>query len=168
MSRRKSSKLNYSSRLVAVGVLLIGMLLGFVVNNLLQAKPASAKEIEQAKTDITKLYKGKTVDACWQVNKGANLAAEKYEITYRNLRVNKYANRAIITDCGENDTLLFKNKSGQWKQSSVGVMIFSRVNPEWQKACKIQDITVADDRVRPENSSIDADNLTMCKQISKQ
>jgi hypothetical protein len=134
----------------------------------MQSKPASAQEIEQAKNEIAELYKDKSVDACWTVNNGPNLAAEKYELTYRNIQINNQANRAIITDCGENSTLLAKNSVGEWVATNVNITNFNRINPTWQKECGIEDITVSDDAIRPENSSIDEMNLEECKQLNQQ
>lgn len=164
----KSSKSKSTNYVIGLVILLVGITIGYLANNLMQTHPASAQQIEQTKNEIAKLYKEKTVDACWTVNKGANLAGGKYEFTYRNLRLNKTLDRAIVTDCGEYDTLLYKNKSGQWVETSVNLVLGNRVNSVWQKACKIEDITVADDQVRPENSSIDDTNLQECNQISRQ
>jgi hypothetical protein len=164
--KKKQNNLNNINFAVALVLLLVGFSSGFLVNNLMVSKTASTQELEQAKTDIARLYKGKTVKACWEVNKGSNLAADKYELNYRNLRINKYADRAIISDCSDYDTLLYKNKSGQWVQTTVNLQIGNRVNPVWQKECGIEDITVADDMVRPENGSIDQMNLEECRQVN--
>lgn len=164
--KKKQTNLKNVNLIVAIVYLLIGFSAGFLVNNLMVSKTASTQEIEQAKTDIARLYKGKTVKACWEVNKGSSLAADKYELSYRNLRINKNANRAIISDCSDYDTLLYKNKSGQWVQTTVNLQIGNRVNPLWQKACGIEDITVADDTERPENGSIDEMNLEECTHLS--
>jgi hypothetical protein len=152
---------------VALVSLLVGFGVGYLVYHRPVAKLASAQDIERAKREITALYKGKTVDACWLVNDGANLAAEKYELTYRNLRINNHANRAIISDCSDSDTLLAKNKAGDWVQTSVNLQIGNRVNPTWQKACGIEDITVADEVIRSENSTIDQENLKVCEHLDQ-
>lgn len=94
-------------------------------------------------------------------------APDRYELTYRHLRLNKDANRAIISDCAGIDTLLAKNKSDQWVRTTVNLQISNRVNPVWQKECNIEDITIADDTVRPENNSIDEWNLEECKAIKR-
>lgn len=159
------TKLHY---VISMLIFLAGLGIGYTVNNLIQYNHASAQEIEQAKNEIAKLYEGKIVDSCAQVNTGEDNASEKYELTYRNLRVNAYANRAIISDCSDMDTLLYKNKSGEWLQSSVNLQIGNRASPDWQKECGIEGITVADDMIRPENSSIDEMNLEECKQINQQ
>jgi hypothetical protein len=165
---KKSNNLKNISYWLALAVLVAGFFIGYCANNLMQAKQASAQQMEQAKGEIASLYKDDTVDACWRVNEGGNLAAGKYELTYRNLRIKKQADLAIISDCSERDTLLFKSKSGQWTQTTVNLQIGNRVNPVWQKECGIEDITIADDQVRPENSSIDDMNLAECKQIKQQ
>ncbi len=165
---KRNKKLNQQNNaLIAAVFLTIGVAVGFLGANLFSPRVATTQEIEQAKTQIAKVYEGKTVDACWRVNDGSNLAADKYELNYRNLRINKFANRAIITDCGELDTLLAKNKSGEWAQTNVNLQLANRVNPTWQKECVIDDITVADDVVRPENSSIDEMNLEECKKLKQ-
>jgi hypothetical protein len=159
------NNLNYIFALI---ILIVGFTAGYFANNLTQTKPVSAQEIEQAKNEIAYLYKGKAVEACWRVNSGANLAAEKYELTYRNIQINNRANRAIITDCGENSTLLAKNGAGKWVVTNINITNFNRINPVWQKECGIEDITVADDVVRPENSSIDEMNHEECKLLNQQ
>lgn len=185
---KKSKKLSANQQrqditiITAALCLIIGLVVGLTVRSLISTDsgsssthdvPASVaganpEEIEGAKNQIAELYKGQLVEACWQVNHGENLAAGKYELTYRNLRINKYADRAIITDCSDSDTLLAKNQAGQWVKTDVNVQIGNRVNPTWQKECGIEDITVADDQVRPENSSIDATNLAECKRLNQQ
>lgn len=166
--KKKSNNQNYFNYLFALIILIVGFAVGYAANDPAPMKSATAKEIEQAKNQIADLYKDKTVDACWQVNDGPNLAVGRYELTYRNLRINKSANRAIITDCSDFDTLLAKDKSGEWIQTNVNLQIGNRVNPEWQKECGIEDITVADEVVRPENSSIDQMNLEECRQLNQQ
>lgn len=154
--------------LLAAIFLLVGLAIGYFGNNLFQTNTVSAQTIEQAKNEISDLYKDKAVDACWQVNNGDNLADGKYELTYRNIRINNQANRAIITDCGENSTLLAKNNTGNWIPTNVNLTVSGRLNPIWQKRCGIEDITVADDVVRPENQSIDEANLIECTKIQQQ
>lgn len=165
---KKNFSLNNASYAFMLVALLIGFSAGYVLNSLSQPKSASAQEIEQAKNEISALYKDKAVDACWRVNNGANLATGKYELTYRNITINNATNRAVITDCAENSTLLAKNSDGQWVETTVNITSFGRVNPTWQKECGIEDITVADDQVRPENISIDEMNLEECKQLNQQ
>jgi hypothetical protein len=82
-------------------------------------------------------------------------------------KVNQYANRAVIRGCNDDDTLLATDDTGQWQRTDVNIVLSSRQNPQWQKACYIDDITVADAKVRPENSSIDANNLHICKSLAK-
>lgn len=166
--KKKSNSQNNLNLLLAIVILIVGFAAGYFANNLMQPKPASAQEIEKAKNDISDLYKDKAVNACWTVNNDPNLGAEKYELTYRNIQINNQANRAIITDCSEISTLLAKNSAGKWVATTVNITNFNRINPVWQKECGIEDITVADDVVRPENSSIDEINLEECKQLNQQ
>lgn len=164
----KNKKTTYvNSVIVAIALLIVGFLIGFGTKSLSAPQQASAQEIEKAKNEIAALYKDKAVSSCWKVNQGADLASEKYELSYRNIRINRLANRAIITDCADYDTLLVKNKSGEWVQTNVNLMLFNRANPVWQKACQIEDITVADDTVRPENEGIDQLNLEECQQLNQ-
>lgn len=105
-------KTNYSKNnkyVFVLVILIIGFALGYFANSLMQPKPASAREVEQAKNEIAALYKNKAVESCWLVNDRVNLGADKYELTYRNIQINNTVNRAIITDCGESSTLLAKN-----------------------------------------------------------
>lgn len=146
-------------------LLLIGIGIGILVSPLFEPRTASSNDIENAKQAIISTLKENSVEACWRVNNGANLARGKFELTYRNIRINKLANRAIVTDCSNYDTLLAKNSAGEWVETTVNIMLDNRVNPEWQKECLIEDITVDDDTVRPENSSIDEMNLAECKQL---
>lgn len=165
--KKKTTKQNSLTYTVAVAILLVGFAAGYFAHSFAQTKPASAQKVEQAKSKIAKLFEGKTVDACWTVNKEENLGSGKYELTYRNLRINKYANRAIVSDCSDRDTLLYKNSSGEWTETTVNLQIGNRVSPTWQKECEIEDITVTDDTVRPENSSIDELNLKECKELKR-
>lgn len=151
--------------IASLALLLIGIGIGLLVSPLLEPRTASSNDIENAKQAIISTLKENSVEACWRVNNGANLAAGKFELTYRNIRINKLANRAIVTDCSNYDTLLAKNSAGEWVETTVNIMLDNRVNPEWQKECLVEDITVADDTVRPENSSIDEMNLAECKQL---
>ncbi len=171
---KKSNPTNDDKYPFALLILAIGLLAGYVVGNLMQTKNTvqtqattpAPQQIEQTKNDIAKLYKDKTVDACWKVNNGSSLGSGKYDVSYRYLRINEQLDRAIITDCGENDKLLYKNKAGQWAETNVNLTLNNRVNPLWQEVCKVQDITTADDQVRTENSSIDEVNLQECERIS--
>lgn len=81
---------------------------------------------------------------------------------------NKYGNRAVFRGCNDADVMLFKDDRGKWQRSDVNIVLSSRQNPEWQKACLIDDITKADTKVRPENSSIDAGNLEICETLAKE
>lgn len=82
--------------------------------------------------------------------------------------VNRYANRAVMRGCNDSDVLLAKDDAGKWQKTDVNIVLSSRQNPQWQKACLIDDITTADSKVRPENASIDAFNLESCERLAKQ
>ncbi|MGH7241759.1 MAG: hypothetical protein ACREGB_05675 [Candidatus Saccharimonadales bacterium] len=83
-------------------------------------------------------------------------------------RVNQYANRAVLRGCNNADVMLAKDDAGKWQKTDVNIVLSSRQNPQWQKACLIDDITPADTKVRPENNAIDAFNLQLCNQLAKQ
>jgi hypothetical protein len=83
-------------------------------------------------------------------------------------KVNQYANRAVIRGCNDGDSMLAKDDNGKWQRTDVNIILSSRQNPEWQKACLIDDITTAVSKVRPENRSIDAFNLQLCDSLSKE
>lgn len=82
--------------------------------------------------------------------------------------VNQYANRAVMRGCNDSDVLLAKDDAGKWRKTDVNIVLSSRQNPQWQKACYIDGITTADTKVRPENSAIDAFNLSLCDRLAKQ
>jgi hypothetical protein len=83
---------------------------------------------------------------------------------YQYLRVNIRNTRAVVRDCNGSDHLLARI-NGVWRTTSVNMALDARVNPTWQTTCDITDITRADDKIRPENRSIDADNLGLCKAL---
>ncbi len=127
---------------------------------------ATPQEKEQAKEDISELFADRRVDHCPHPDLPETRDnIDGYVVDYRYLRINKYGNRAIITSCNNTDTLLSKASNGSWIETSVSLTMNNRVNPVWQKECLIEDITVADDIARPENSSIDAFNLEGCKEL---
>lgn len=166
MKHKRSRQLWVITGVGIVG-LAVGIGIGFLVSSLTTERPASPSTIEVAKQQIAHPYQNDVVKACWQINNGEVLAAGKYQLDYRSLRFNRQLNRAIITDCSEHDTLLAKDTNGAWKPTRVNITLGNRVNAEWQKACLIEDMTVADDTVRPENSSIDAMNLELCQELPR-
>jgi hypothetical protein len=125
---------------------------------------ASAAELASARQDIVQKYKEENSTKCSDlsdpispVDRGA--VFEKY------LKVNKYANRAVARGCNDIDFMLYKDSSGLWQRSNVNISLDTRANPKWQEECYLQDITTADDVVRPENSSIDENNYNECHKI---
>lgn len=83
-------------------------------------------------------------------------------------KVNGYANRAVIRGCNDADTLLAKNDAGDWFRTDVKIMLSDRQDPQWQKACLIDDITTTDTKVRLKNTDVDANNLKVCDSLVKQ
>lgn len=125
---------------------------------------ASGDMLEQARQDIVKQYLAASSTACTNPSDPIQPQA-RAAVFYQYLRVNRYADRAVIRGCNDTDTLLAKTARG-WEQTSVNISLDLRANPAWQRACRITDITRADTVVRPENSSIDAFNLKECNYIA--
>lgn len=128
-----------------------------------QATPAyaSGTELEASRKAITDMYLSSTATGCSGL---ADPAKGPYiqSTFYKYLRVNIYNSRAVMRDCTGGDHLLARI-DGEWQMTNVNMALDARVNPRWQKACDITDITRADDRIRPENSSIDSTNYALCK-----
>jgi len=89
----------------------------------------------------------------------------RFVVFYKYLRVNRYGDGAVIRGCNNVDSLLAKNANGIWIKTAVNIALDVRVNPALQKACRVSDITSSDDKVRPENASVDATNLKLCEQL---
>lgn len=125
---------------------------------------ASGAVLEQARRDIAKEYLAASSTDCADASDPSK-PQDRVAVFYQYLRVNRYANRAVIRGCNNNDTLLAKTTQG-WERTSVNIALDLRANPSWQKACLITDITRADTVVRPENASIDGFNLKECNYIA--
>jgi hypothetical protein len=123
---------------------------------------ATYEEKAKAEADISDKFLAKSSLQCTDLSDPI-MPKERVAIFKQYLKVNAYANRAVIRGCNNVDNLLYKDKTGDWILSAVNITLDSRMNPEWQKACLIQDITRADSVVRPENKSIDTINLETCQ-----
>lgn len=128
---------------------------------------ATPREIEAAKNQIVlSVAEERLVGSCSEVSENYNLKMGKFVPNYRYIRINKHANRAIVTDCAERDELFAKTKDGIWEPTNINLELSNRANIKWLKECLIDDIVVADELIRPENSSIDSTNFEECKRIN--
>ena len=149
--------------LIALFVIAVGLLL--FVPHFKPLTLASQDEINQAHHDVIQHYFLKST-ICPATD---NLDhTDRVKAFNRYFKVNQYANRAVIRGCNDADQLLAKMDDGSWKPTDVNIRLDARQNPQWQKECLIDDITVADDKVRPENGSIDAFNLHTCNQLRRE
>ncbi len=162
MVKNKTQKFNrHQLTLITISVI-VGIIFGLLsCKNMPTATGASGAELEKARKDISKQYLAESSTKC-SGKDDPTKPTDRVEVFYKYLRVNKFGNRAVIRGCYDFDNLLYKNKSGEWVKTTVNMSLDTRVNPKWQKECLIEDITVADDVVRPENDSIDLLNFQEC------
>ena len=123
---------------------------------------ASQAEVAQAKQAITHAFLAASTKDC--VDPATNMPYDGTAYFNRYLQVNAYADRATIRACNSNGELLAK-LDGKWVATEVNLNLSARANPAWAKACWASDILTPDTVVRPENSSIDATNLTLCQAL---
>lgn len=143
-------------------ILAIGLLL--VIPHYKPLKLATTQEMQQAHQDIIMSYFVVNT-TCKQ---DTRTKTDRIKTFNKYFKVNQYANRAVFRGCNDTDQLLAKNDTGKWVKTTVNIVLSSRQDSLWQKACLIDDITTADSLVRPQNSSIDAHNLKVCDSLSKQ
>lgn len=155
-----------------VGYIVLGVLIGGIVgyfasqtdNHDARYELASQSEIKSAKAAISAKFKA---TECGDTTDAATISGRQ-EVFDQYLKVNSYANRAVIRGCDDADSLLAKDPiSGEWQLTNINVSLDRRTNPAWQAECLITDITTADDAVRPENTSIDAYNLVGCRKLQE-
>lgn len=155
------------SGLVQLGMLEGGLTILFLIGLFVMThhpKPpiATAEQLQRAHTLIVHQYVSEST-----VCKSDNVSSEvRVQLFEKYLRINKYANRAVIRGCNDGDSLLAKVKTGQWQRTDVNINIDLRANPKWQRACQIDDIIKADTVIRSENQSIDAENLAECQYLA--
>lgn len=125
---------------------------------------ATDQQIQDAHHDIIKAYFVANTTCKKDVEDKTTRVKEFNQF----FKVNQYANRAVIRGCNDGDFMLAKDDTGKWQRTDVNIILSSRQNPEWSKACLIDDITTADAKVRPENNSIDAFNLKLCDSLNKE
>ena len=166
MKKQKNKKIVDRTITLAVAAVL-SVILGFVVGLLWRSGLATPRQIEAAKNQVVlNIAEERIVGACPEGGDKVELKMGKIVPNYRNIKINKYANRAIVTDCAERDELFVKTQDGFWDPTNkVNLQLSNRANPVWLKECLIDDIVVADEIIRQENSSIDAMNLKECKRI---
>jgi hypothetical protein len=127
---------------------------------------ATGSQLEASRKAITEAYLFTSAGNCTSASTAdATKAAYQELMFYKYLRVNSHNDRAVIRDCVGVDHLLARI-DGKWKMTDVNMALDASANPKWQMACDIADITRADTKVRPENSSIDAANLKMCQGLA--
>lgn len=171
MSKKKVKKQNPIYKpillaLIAALLIAVGVFAGYLIPKS-STQPgfslASKSQIKEAKDQINNSFKKLAATDC--IDPEGTTSPKDREATFdKYLKVNKYANRAVIRGCNGVDALLYKNQStGAWEQSTVNVNLDARANPIWQKECLADDITVADDVARQENTSIDSHNLLVCR-----
>jgi hypothetical protein len=153
------SKLNTKT----ITTLVVGLVVGAGLT-LLAQQILIKSDIQKAKDAITAKYLWSNPLGCDETNPISH--NDQIKMFKKYLKVNSLVNRAVIRVCN-GDSLLAKKPDGKWVQTAVNMSLDTRVNPVWQKACLIQDITTADTVVRPENSSIDADNLKECQTLAQ-
>lgn len=155
--------------IIAAVIALISLMLGTVLGYS-QSKPttdpgyklASSKSIDSAKNDIRREF-ADTATICTREDDKNTIQTRK-DVFEKYLKVNRYANRAVIRGCSDTDSLLVKNSlSGKWEMTPVNIALDARANPVWQTECLIDDITKADAKIRQENNSIDTNNLVACR-----
>lgn len=161
--------------LVTMCVLLTGVVLGMGVAYLAWQKNdrdprytlASRSTLKAERTAIIERYKLVSSTQCDDATDSIPESARE-QVFDEYLKINKYGNRAVIRGCNDIDTLLAKHPiSGEWYATSINVSLDTRANPAWQIECLVDDITEADDVVRPENTSIDATNLVECRNLKE-
>lgn len=154
--------------IVGIGCFILGVVSSFIFFNLSKndLHLASTEEKVKAETEITDKYLRVSSTDCSDPSDPVK-PQDRVDVFKSYLKVNGYANRAVIRGCNDIDALLYKNKAGEWVLSTVNISLDSRANSKWQKECLIQDITRADIIERPENKSIDDTNYELCSQLPK-
>jgi hypothetical protein len=155
------------SGLVQLGMLEGGLTVLFLIGLFVvthHAKPplASAEQLQTARMQIIAQYEA-VATTCSNDNTTPEIRTQTFN---KYLRINRYGNRAVIRGCNDGDSLLAKVTSGSWQRTNVNISIDLRANPKWQRACLIDDIIKADTVIRPENQSIDAENLAECQYLA--
>ncbi len=156
-------------------VLGIGVIVGLLVGYYGSPKshidprftPASQAEIAKALADVTQQFEAKSSTECKDTTDPIK-PQDRVAVFKKYLKVNRFANRAVIRGCNDIDGLLAKGVDGKWFRTTVNVSLDKRAAKLWQAECLIDDITVADDKVRPENTTIDVFNLVYCRKLSEQ
>ncbi len=155
-----------SRYMLFVTLFVAGLFVGVLLGQMMRPRAATPREIENAKNQVMlHVADERLVGVCTE---GGRIEDRMGKIVpdYRHIRINSRANRAIVTDCAERDELFVKTRDGFWEPTSVELQLSDRANTMWLSACLIDDIVVADEIVRSENSAIDAANLEECQRIA--
>jgi hypothetical protein len=161
MARKKIAAKPAGWRAVVLGVcLFVGLSIGLITT--FKAGADEGRKAVPAIGNGTQLEASrKSIADAYLVNCSDPALTARF---YKYLRVNIRNTRAVVRDCNGGDHLLARI-NGVWRVTTVNMALDARVNPTWQRACDITDITRADDRTRPENRSIDANNLGLCNAL---
>lgn len=150
--------------LIALGVGLLAAFKGGAAQQLASMPVnATGRQLEADRAQIIDAYLAKAAKCSPGSTESAAQATTNF---YKYLRVNIHGDRAVIRGCGNADQLLAKI-GGKWQTTDVNMNLDASANPSWQRACDIADITRADTKVRPENTSIDAFNLKLCQGLQQ-
>ena len=173
LTKKLRRALTYQTTVMVGLGLVVGFAAGYFVDlakRPVHADPrytrASAAEMNAAIKAITEKFQSKSSTSCANVTDSVS-PADRVTLFNKYLKVNQFANRAVIRSCNDQDLLLTKDFDGQWVETPINISLDLRANPIWQTECLIDDITRADDTVRPENSSIDLYNLIGCRKLKE-
>lgn len=149
--------------------LFVGIIAGYYIPKDTSVDPryvlASKSELRAAETAITNKFINESSIGCTDPTDPVS-PDDRVEVFKKYLKVNKYANRAVIRGCNDIDSLLAKNPiTGEWGATTVNVSLDTRANTAWQHECLIDDITKTDTVSRPENESIDVYNFVDCRKL---
>jgi hypothetical protein len=152
--------------LIGAGIFVLGLIVAFTISIITTPRYATGAEVEAARKAIAEKFINESSVACTDTSDPISPTG-RIVVFYKYLRINRYADRAVIRGCNNIDSLLAKTKQGAWIKTNVNMNLDARANPRWQNACNIADITVADDEVRPENASIDEFNFDTCLKLRR-
>ena len=150
--------------IVGSGVFITGFACAALLSILQAPKYATGQQMEDARRTIAEQFINESSVQCSDTSDPISPTG-RIVVFYKYLRVNRYADRAVIRGCNNIDSLLAKKSDGTWVKTDVNMALDARVSTRWQSACNIADITIADDTLRSENTSIDETNFQLCMQL---
>lgn len=170
-SSRKNLRLRAIIGTGAATMFLLGLVAGHFLlgqeNTDARYSVVSSSDRDKVRAELSSQFKKASTEDCGD-NPDSNTLTERQKIFDDYLKVNKYANRAVMRGCYGTDALLAKDPvTAKWQRTAVNISLSHRANPAWQEECLIDDITTADTVVRSENSSIDTTNFVGCRQLKE-